>query len=74
VAVATALADATEILTAQEGSLQLRQIQALLEISKEESSMVIVYPSDSFVGQQIASASAGAASQRRDLLVRSQSD
>jgi hypothetical protein len=60
--VATALADATEILTGQDGSLQLRQIQALLDGSKEESSMIIVYPSDSFMGQQIASASAGTAS------------
>jgi regulator of protease activity HflC (stomatin/prohibitin superfamily) len=62
VAVATALADATEILTAQDGSLELRQIQALLDMSKEESSMIIVYPANSFMGQQIASASAGAAS------------
>jgi regulator of protease activity HflC (stomatin/prohibitin superfamily) len=62
VAVATALADATAILTAQDGSLELRQIQALLDMSKEESSMIIVYPADSFMGQQIASASAGSAS------------
>ena len=61
-AVAAALAEATDILTSQEGSLELRQIQALLEISKEESSMVIVYPANSLMGQQIAAASAGAAS------------
>jgi regulator of protease activity HflC (stomatin/prohibitin superfamily) len=60
--VATALANATEILTAQEGSLQLRQIQALLDMSKEESSMIIVYPAESFMGQQIAAASAGSIS------------
>jgi regulator of protease activity HflC (stomatin/prohibitin superfamily) len=65
VAVATALADATEILTAQDGSLELRQIQALLDMSKEESSMIIVYPADSFTGKQIASASAGAASSKK---------
>ena len=65
VAVATALADATEILTAQDGSLELRQIQALLDMSKEESSMIIVYPADSFTGKQIASASAGSASSRK---------
>ncbi|MFC2064837.1 SPFH domain-containing protein [Chloroflexota bacterium] len=59
VAVATALANATEILTAKGGSLELRQIQALLDMSKEESSMIIVYPANSFMGQQIASASAG---------------
>jgi len=64
VAVAAALAEATGILTAQEGSLDLRQIQALLEISKEESSMVIVYPANSLMGQQIAAASAGSASQQ----------
>jgi regulator of protease activity HflC (stomatin/prohibitin superfamily) len=65
VAVATALAEATEILTAQDGSLELRQIQALLDMSKEESSMIIVYPADSFTGKQIASASAGAASSKK---------
>lgn len=65
VAVATALADATEILTAQDGSLELRQIQALLDMSKEESSMIIVYPADSFTGKQIASASAGAGSSKK---------
>jgi regulator of protease activity HflC (stomatin/prohibitin superfamily) len=68
VAVATALADATEILAAQDGSLELRQIQALLDMSKEESSMIIVYPADSFTGKQIASASAGAASSKKTSL------
>ena len=67
VAVATALADATEILTAQDGSLELRQIQALLDMSKEESSMIIVYPADSFMGKQIASASAGSMSSEKKL-------
>jgi regulator of protease activity HflC (stomatin/prohibitin superfamily) len=60
VAVATALAEATEILTAQNGSLELRQIQAILDMSKEESSMIIVYPAESLMGSQIAAASAGA--------------
>jgi len=57
--VATALSEATGILTSQEGSLELRQIQALLDISKEESAMVIIYPMGSEMGKQIASASAG---------------
>ncbi|MEN8242399.1 MAG: SPFH domain-containing protein [Chloroflexota bacterium] len=57
--VATALAEATEILAKQEGGMELRQIQALLDISKEESAMVIVYPMGSEKGQQIASAAAG---------------
>jgi regulator of protease activity HflC (stomatin/prohibitin superfamily) len=66
--VATALANATEILTAQDGSLQLRQIQALLDMSKEESSMIIVYPAESFMGQQIAASSAGTASHKEKLV------
>ena len=59
VSVATAIAEATSILSASEGAMELRQIQALLDISKEESAMVIVYPVDSMMGQQIAAASAG---------------
>jgi regulator of protease activity HflC (stomatin/prohibitin superfamily) len=59
VSVANALAEASKILSTAEGSLELRQIQALLDISKEESSMVIIYPMDSVMGGQIASASAG---------------
>ncbi|NQS91649.1 MAG: hypothetical protein HQ574_04505 [Chloroflexi bacterium] len=57
--VATSLAEAGRILSSSEGSLQLRQIQALLEISKEESAMVIVYPQDSVKGASIAAAAAG---------------
>lgn len=57
--VATALSEATGILTAEEGALELRQIQALLDISKEESAMVIIYPMGSETGAQIASAAAG---------------
>jgi regulator of protease activity HflC (stomatin/prohibitin superfamily) len=57
--VANSLAEASKILSGEEGSLQLRQLQALLEISKEESAMVIVYPMDSAMGGQIAAASAG---------------
>jgi len=59
VSVANALSEASKVLATSEGSLELRQIQALLEISKEESSMVIVYPLDSVMGGQIASAAAG---------------
>lgn len=60
VQVAKALAEATRVLAGQEGALELRQIQALLEISKEESAMVIVYPMSGMMGQQIAAATAGA--------------
>lgn len=59
VAVANALSEASTVLSGAEGSLELRQIQALLDISKEESSMVIVYPLDSVMGGQIAAATAG---------------
>ena len=57
--VANALAKASETLSKVEGGMKLRQIQALLDMSKEESSMVIVYPADSFTGSQIASAASG---------------
>ncbi|MEN8172634.1 MAG: SPFH domain-containing protein [Chloroflexota bacterium] len=67
VAVATALAEATGILAAEEGSLELRQIQALLDISKEESAMVIVYPMGSEMGQQIAAASAGTQTNKMEI-------
>ncbi len=59
VEVARSLSEATGILTAQSGALELRQIQALLDISKEESAMVIIYPMGSETGRQIASAVAG---------------
>lgn len=57
--VAEFLKDASLTLSTQEGTMQLRQIQALLEMSKEESSMIIVYPMDSLTGQDIANATAG---------------
>lgn len=65
--VATALAEATMTLSNQEGAMELRQIQALLEMSKEESAMIIIYPMDSLAGGQIASATAGAQALRREL-------
>jgi regulator of protease activity HflC (stomatin/prohibitin superfamily) len=57
--VARSIAEATSTLSTQEGAMELRQIQALLDISKEESSMVIIYPLTSLMGQQIAAATAG---------------
>ncbi len=58
-AVATSIAKASQTLASQPNAMDLRQIQALLEISKEESAMVIVYPTSSLMGRQIASAAAG---------------
>ena len=63
VSVANSLAEASNILSSGEGSMELRQIQALLDMSKEESAMVIVYPADSFTGKDIASAAAGTQAQ-----------
>ena len=60
--VATALSEASQQLLGQEGAMELRQIQALLEMSKEESAMIIIYPMDSIAGGQIANATAGAQS------------
>ncbi len=60
--VAESLRDASLTLSSQEGTMQLRQIQALLEMSKEESSMIIIYPMDSLAGEMIAAAAAGSQS------------
>ena len=57
--VAEFLLTASRKLAEQDNAMQLRQLQALLDISKEESSMVIVYPMDSAMGGQIAAAAAG---------------
>jgi len=57
--VADQLVQASKTLASQSGTMELRQIQALLEISKEESSTIIIYPMDSFAGQGIANAAAG---------------
>ena len=67
VAVAKALAEASAELGKQEDGLQLRQIQALLDISKEESSMVIIYPMDSMAGQTIAASAAGVQTKKNKL-------
>jgi regulator of protease activity HflC (stomatin/prohibitin superfamily) len=64
-AVATALAEASQTLAAQPGTMDLRQIQALLEISKEESTMIIVYPMTSLMGEQIAAAAAGTQARKK---------
>ena len=40
--------------------MDLRQLQAILEISKEESSTIIIYPMSSFGGEMISAATAGA--------------
>lgn len=69
--VAKSLAEATKALEGQSGTMELRQIQALLEMSKEESSMIIVYPMDSISGAQIAAATAGSQSSIKQVLKKS---
>ena len=58
VMVAKSLIQANKILSESDNSMQLRQIQALLEMSKEESSTIIVYPLDSLSGREIANSTA----------------
>ncbi len=60
IVVAKSLLEASEILSQKEGTMQLRQIQAMLEISKEESSTIIIYPLESAKGGEIASSTAAA--------------
>ena len=57
--VAQELVEAGRLIAAQPGAMDLRQIQALLEISKEESSTIIIYPVNSLGGDQVAAATAG---------------
>lgn len=57
VMVAEKIAEASKKLGESKGAFKLRELQNLSEMSKEESSMIIIYPSDSTVGKSIASAS-----------------
>jgi len=59
VEVANKISEASQILKSSPGGMRLRELQVLNEMSKEESSMVIVYPYGDRVGQEIANASAG---------------
>ena len=56
VEVANKMAQASKILATQEGGFHLREIQNLAEMSKEESSMIIVYPYKSASAERIAHA------------------
>lgn len=63
--VAKSLAEASRILSESEGTLQLRQIQALLEMSKEESATIILYPMDGLIGSNLASSTAAVHSKKK---------
>jgi regulator of protease activity HflC (stomatin/prohibitin superfamily) len=59
VEVANMTAKATDILETKKGAMRLRELQFLNEMSKEESSMVIIYPYGDRGGELIAASSAG---------------
>jgi regulator of protease activity HflC (stomatin/prohibitin superfamily) len=63
--VAEKISKASEILNRQKESIRLRELQILNEMSKEESSMVIVYPYGDRNGKSIANASAGASGNKK---------
>ncbi|MBP9759166.1 hypothetical protein KBD45_05720 [Candidatus Dojkabacteria bacterium] len=57
--VAQKIAEASTILNKIPGGFRLREIQNLAEMSKEESSTIIIYPMENEMGRNIATASAG---------------
>jgi len=63
--VAKSLAKASEILATSKDTMQLRQIQALLEMSKEESATIILYPMDGLKGSEIAASTASVHSKKK---------
>lgn len=65
ISVAKSLVEASKILATSEGTLQLRQIQALLEMSKEESATIILYPMEGLTGSEIASSTAAVHSKNK---------
>ena len=60
VLVAEKMAEASAILSESAGGFKLRELQNLAEMSKEESSMIIIYPQSDPVGQNIAGAAISA--------------
>jgi regulator of protease activity HflC (stomatin/prohibitin superfamily) len=56
VAVAHKLREASDILEKSKGGFKLRELQILSEMSKEESSMIIIYPQGDSRGKGIANA------------------
>jgi len=60
VEVAKLTKEAAEILAEVPDGMELRRLQVLAEMSKEEGTMVVVYPMDMGMGRQIAAAAAGA--------------
>lgn len=65
VEVAKKLQKASTILQKSKGGFKLRELQVLSEMSKEESSMIIIYPSGDVDGKAIANATAGSKKVKR---------
>lgn len=65
VMVAKKIAEASALLANQKGGFRLREIQNLSAMSKEESSMIIIYPVESGMGESLASASIAMAKKRK---------
>lgn len=65
VMVAKKVAEASDVLAKNEGAYKLRELQNLAEMSKEESSMIIIYPSDSHAGADLSRASVAVAQQNK---------
>ena len=61
VLVAEKIKEASEILNKSDSGVRLRELQVLNEMSKEESSMVIIYPYGDRSGQEIANGTSGVA-------------
>ncbi len=59
VSVANKTKEAAEILSTADGAMRLRELQVLSEVSKEQGSMIIVYPYGDRSGQEIAHSIAG---------------
>ena len=55
--VAQKVAEASNILAKNPGAYKLRELQNLASMSKEESSMIIIYPSGEVAAKQLAHAS-----------------
>lgn len=57
--VANKISEASKILATEKGGMRLRELQILSEMSKEESSMVIIYPYGDRHGEEIANSASG---------------
>lgn len=64
VLVAKKISEASVILNKNNEAMRLRELQILSDMSKEESSMIIIYPYGDRSGQEIANSTAGSSTQK----------